>query len=204
MSTLLTKGNRKLGPDVWHFNLPAGPTGSCPGASDFCASACYAQAGMFRFQQQRYAEQLELVNSHPLEFIGRMTRELDQLPDGATVRIHTSGDFHTVDYVDAWRSIALGMPWLNFYAYTRSWRVPTLKLALEAFGQLPNVTLWASTDPTTGPAPAGWREATIVQTFADAPGMAHCPEQTGRRRSCSDCGLCWRAKPAAKLAFHLH
>jgi hypothetical protein len=209
----LTKGNAKLGPGVFHFDLPAGLTHSCPGASDFCSGAsvegfkshgCYAQKGRFLMPsvQAKYAANMAMLgNLGELEHA--LALEIER-PAVKVVRIHTSGDFPTVSYVAMWARLALTFPAVKFYAYTRSWTRPGLKRALESFDALPNVTLWASHDPTMAPAPADWRIARIVGDWAHAPGEAHCPEQTGKRASCTDCGLCWTARPKARLAFLVH
>lgn len=197
---LLTQGNAKLGRRVWTFSLPAGD--SCPGATAFCARVCYAKRGRVALQRSRYLQTFDLAIP-VLE--PRLRSELGALPPRAAVRIHASGDFHSAAYIDMWARLASEHPGRAFWAYTRSWAVAELLPALAELGALPNVALWASVDPTTETAPpAGWRVAGIVADWADAPGIAHCPEQTGRRTSCSDCGLCWRAKPGARLAFHLH
>lgn len=194
---LLTRGNTKLGSRVWHFNLPAGE--SCPGASEWCARHCYAKRGNYRFTRSKYAANMAM----PTGELGRqLDAELSALPARAVVRIHTSGDFHSAAYVAMWAALASQYPGMPFYAYTRSWRVPSLVPALDEFRALPNVTLWASTDDTTGPAPNGWPEAAI----GFRPGYASCPEQTGRRLDCSDCGLCWHRnlRVDARLAFKSH
>lgn len=204
--TYLTRGNRKLGASILHFDLPAGPAASCPGASEYCAAVCYARHGHFMFGnvQSKYAANLAAFRSGTLE--DGLRQELLKLPAGTVIRLHTSGDFLSVAYVRMWARLAAAFPALTFYAYTRSWRVPAILRALEDFRTLANVTLWASHDPTMPTAPAGWPVARIVPTFADAPAEAHCPEQTGRRASCADCGLCFSSKlqPTARLAFKLH
>lgn len=138
----------------------------------------------------------------PDEILRRLYGEIRALPAGAVIRIHTSGDFHSRQYVAMWYVLARYNPGVSFFAYTRSWRVPDLVTALDLLRGLPNVTLWASTDETTGQAPDGWPEATIGFRY----GYASCPEQTGRRPSCSACGLCWnpRLQPQARLAFRAH
>lgn len=196
---LLTRGNAKLGSRVWHFNLPAGA--SCPGASTWCAKHCYAKHGNYRFRNvtNRYTANMAI----PIDELGaQLDTELDALPARAVIRIHTSGDFHGVAYIDMWAALASSYPLTPFYAYTRSWRVAELVPALDRFRALDNVTLWASTDATTGDAPDGWPTAGI----GFRAGYASCPEQTGRRLDCSDCGLCWHRKlrTSARLAFKTH
>lgn len=204
---LLTQGNRKLGRSILHFDLPAGPQASCPGASEYCAAVCYARKGHYLFGsvQSKYAANLAAVAN-----LGQLQRDLERelvkLPAGTVIRLHTSGDFISAAYVDMWSRLAACHPAIRFYAYTRSWRVPTILAALDLLRRLPNVTLWASHDPTMPAPPTGWPVARIVPTWADAPGEAHCPEQTGKRASCADCGLCFNAnlRPNARLAFKLH
>src|SRR5207244_4362697 len=65
-------------------------------------------------------------------------------------------------YVRQWASVAAAAPDTTFYAYTRSWRVPGIREALEEFAALPNVRLWYSADRDTGlpeRVPAGVRVA---------------------------------------------
>jgi hypothetical protein len=206
MSTLLTLGNRKLGPTIWHFDLPAGP--SCPGKSKFCFAVCYAKKGHYVFPNVagKYAANLELWRQNPAKLERLLSAELDVLAAGTVIRLHTSGDFVSAGYVTLWSRLAATHPDLTFYGYTRSWRIASILPALDILRSLPNVTLWASTDPTMPAPPSDWPVTKIVPTFADAPGIAHCPEQTGQRKNCADCGLCWNVnlRTSAKLAFKLH
>jgi hypothetical protein len=119
-------------------------------------------------------------------------------------RFHTSGDIDSVEHVDIMRDAILSRPDVRFYLYTRSWMIPNLREAIEArLFPLENLHVWASTDRTMPAAPKGWRVATVVSDHADASGPV-CPEQTGKRTSCSDCGLCWNARPGARLTFLEH
>lgn len=204
--SLLVLGNGKLGP-IYHFDLPAGKDYSCPGESTYCRALCYAKHGTFRFPsvQRKYQSNWELAQELDV-LVASLILELRQLSLGSVVRIHTSGDFFNADYIEVWATLAEGFPEVRFYAYTRSWRVPELLPALESLGRLPNVQIWGSTDPTTGPVPAGWREATMVKDWSQASGMIHCPEQTGRKRDCRSCGICFAAKLRTDvcLAFKEH
>lgn len=202
----LTRGNAKLGRDILHFDLPAGPAASCPGASTFCASICYARHGHYLFGsvQAKYAANFEAWKAGTLEPV--LASELAKLPAGTVIRLHTSGDFVSAAYVAMWHRLASTHPALTFYAYTRSWRVPAILRALDTLRTLANVKIWASTDPTMPAPPHGWPIARIVRDWTEAPAEAHCPEQTGKRASCSDCGLCFSPKlrATARLAFKLH
>lgn len=137
----------------------------------------------------------------------------------AVMRIHVSGDFYSAAYVRKWIKIAKASPDVQFFAYTRSWRVAGMLPALIEFGQLPNVQLWWSEDQDTGPSPAvaGIRVAYMAVSdddaanatkrhdllFRDGPktamkranGVQVCPvEQSVPRQvklTCSSCKICW-------------
>jgi hypothetical protein len=205
---LVSKGNAKLGPNVFHTNLPAGD--SCPGKSEWCngngddAAACYAQRGFYLLQTRKYRAQLDILRDDPLAFSAMLQMELAKLKSGSVFRFHTSGDIDSVEHVGIIRDAVLSRSDVTFYLYTRSWMLDDLREAIEReLFPLDNLFVWASTDYTMPAAPDGWREATVVQNHDDARGPI-CPEQTGKRKSCSDCGLCWNAKPDARLTFLEH
>jgi len=65
-------------------------------------------------------------------------------------RLHVSGDFYSVDYINSWREIAQSCPDTSFYTYTRSWRKPILLPALLDLASEPNFYMWFSCDRDTG------------------------------------------------------
>ena len=215
--TLLVRGNTKLGPDVWHVDLPAGPPergGSCPVTSDVCRSLCYAQKGMYLFQLDLYAQRLALWRDDPVAFEEKLAAEVGRLPAGAYFRWHTSGDIVDAAYARMVARIAKARPDIHHWAYTRTWDSPDpeLREAVESLRHLPNLRLWFSTDATMrSPAEAGWEsvlEARIFDNELDArfAGYAVCPEQVGRQPDCQTCGLCPGIKSGRgfRLAFLLH
>lgn len=206
--TLLNRGNTKLGKDVWHTNLPAGV--SCPGASNWCELHCYAKKGFYRMPTTtvKYADNLALLREDPGAYEAQLGFELAKLKPGSVVRVHTSGDLESVEHIGIWARVAAGNEHITFYLYTRSHAVPKLRAAIERdLFPVANMHVWASTDESMSRAPSGWREARVFDTAEEARegtfGVV-CPEQTGKRASCTDCGLCWNAKPNAKLAFVSH
>lgn len=206
--TLVTKGNSKLGKGVYITSLTAGD--SCGGASDWCREYCYAKRGFFTMPTHlsKYAEQLSLLREDPGAYEAQLRLEVAKLPAGSVFRFHVSGDIDSVEHVGIIRRVVESRPEVEFYLYTRSYRVTAIRRAVEKqLFQLPNLHVWGSTDPTMPPAPKGWREARVFDTQEQARdgGFAViCPEQTGRKASCTDCGLCWHAKPTAQLAFITH
>ena len=201
----LTRGNAKIGPSTMKFSLPAGAPeqgGTCPGATSFCAKVCYAKKGRFMIPANLDRRARNLAR---LESPGGLERFAEEVPDelrthaASICRIHDSGDFHSVAYVEAWRAVVEQASDVKFWAYTRSYRVQRLRLALEKLRALPNMQLFASRDPTdsTKP-PKGWRVATIIEratretqgSTRAAPGGIVCPYQTGAQPSCAACRYC--------------
>lgn len=182
-------GNAKLGATCGSFNLEAGST--CPGASTWCMNACYAQKGFFTYPQNQTKYANNLIATQEGNFVTRVVEEIRH--SGATdFRIHSSGDFYDVGYVERWTAIAKLLPWVHFWAYTRSWRLGGEMLqALAQFRALPNVSLYASVDDTMhDDPPEGWptaRTGDILQLD----GGTLCPNQTsGGKVTCVSCRLC--------------
>lgn len=156
---LLTRGNGKLGEGIHAWSLPAIET--CPGRSDLCARVCYARSGRFRTRTMRSRLAENLAAAQAGDFVTRITTEVHRR-GVHTLRIHVSGDFFDPEYALAWAAIARRCPRTTLYAYSRSWREPSLVPALEKLARLDNVRLWFSCDAETGlPAdiPSGVRVA---------------------------------------------
>lgn len=166
------RGNLKLGPRVFTYSRPAGnPTrrhisamgldtlattlGTCPGSTDECEAICYAkriQGPVFDLYTQN------------------MRDDVPELPvECELLRLHVSGDFDTVAYIENWITQLQRRPDVVTWAYTRSWRVPELVSALECLRALPNMQLFASMDPSCEDSPpTGWRRAWIDRTWDSA------------------------------------
>lgn len=212
---LLVRENGKLGRDIYAWSTSA-IDGCGDAATDTCKQFCYAAKIQNRWKnvERSWAEKLAL-SLRPNLFKALMNAELAGLPDGAVVRCHVAGEWSTKEYARAWLEVMRQWPQITFYAYTRAWRLPDVRPVLERMRRLPNVTLWASTDEETGPAPRSWNKASYYKTIEDVP--AHtiiCPEQTasltkeGRKKevTCSSCRLCYvvRRDRPVRLAFIDH
>jgi hypothetical protein len=155
-SITMSPGNAKLG-KMPNFSIPAGDT--CPGKSDFC-KGCYAQKGFFQMPRLKssYAQNLEVTQGDT--FVDAMIGHIQKATQKTkTFRIHVSGDFYSATYVRKWIAIVQALPGVQFYGYTRSWRVETISPALEQLRTLPHMQLFASMDATIEePAPpvGGW------------------------------------------------
>jgi hypothetical protein len=200
------RGNLKIGPNVFTYSkLPGRPEdgGTCPGARE-CLEYCYS---------------LRIRATTPL--VWQVYKEntlngpsLPSLPgEAALVRLHVTGDFDTVAYIEAWIALVKKHPDVYFWAYTRSWRVPSLLPALERLRALPNIQLFASIDRTGQDLPpATWRRAYVLPpgpmseaSYVLARGrLAYvCPEEQGRKPNCESCLYCVRGRKG-DVAFVQH
>jgi hypothetical protein len=212
---LLTRGNDKIGSKIYAFNLPAGST--CPGQSAACTN-CYAQRGRWLFSSVRDALAWNLRAAGRQYFVEELVEELRRRRV-RVLRLHASGDFYDAAYTQKWIDILARSPNVVAYAYTRSWRVPSIMPALVELAGLENFRLWFSADADTGmpiEAPPGVRVAWLQEDEDDAIpagvdlifrvhrlrkmprkriGLSLiCPTEQGREHSltCSSCAHCWR------------
>ena len=104
---------------------------SCPGASA-CRGVCYAKQGTYLFKNVREARMFNLEASFLPTFGLNLVADLLKVSRKYnTVRIHDSGDFHSQEYLDAWKVAAYAFPNVTFYAYTKS-------MHLDLFSNLPS------------------------------------------------------------------
>jgi hypothetical protein len=181
--------NTKMG-GIWSFSIPPDrliigrrQAITCPGSTCWCRVWCYAKhAGKQPLPnvQLSYARNLVYVLRHtgdPGDLADKLVKAINKalekgekpLRDKVTkryvFRLHTAGDFFAEWYIEAWAEVAKKLKDWQFYAYTRSWRVPSLKKRIEQdLMSLDNFTVLASTDFHTGPPPEGWYEACVVDS----------------------------------------
>jgi hypothetical protein len=146
MTLHFSHGNAKLNKGTLIFNLPAGKT--CPGAM-FCKSfavvgdngrrkiqdgphtefRCFAASGEVQFDQVFYnrADNFEQVlNALKSGTVTELVKLLDhgvqqnRGKNTSRVRIHESGDFFSLGYLQAWVEVAIMNPDLMFYCYSKS------------------------------------------------------------------------------------
>ena len=190
-------GNSKTGSSgskaatILLWNLPAVAT--CPGASEWCLSHCYNgddRPTVYRtplWQGNWY----DYLNRRP-ELHSLILEQIRAAAPPVAVRIHSSGDFFSSDYIKFWFDICSPLSSTMFWAYTRSWTIPELKPHLEKLRELNNVQLFASHDATMPVPPDGWRVSKVC-TQDEAAGLALlCPEQSGSAQNCASCGYCFR------------
>ena len=107
---------------VLNFSLPAYKTETgktvCPFAKD-CIKYCYAQKGNYRFPSVIKGLNKRYELSKTDDFIPMMNATI-LLERPTHVRIHDSGDFYSIKYLNKWIQIAKDNKNVIFYAYTKS------------------------------------------------------------------------------------
>lgn len=218
---MLTPGNKKLGGHlIWGFGLPSGAAGVCVGMTPTCRAHCYAvRTERYRPKAaRRYHHNLALSRG---EGFARRVWALLVAHAVRVVRVHTGGEFYSAAYARKWLAVARRAHRVRFFTYTRAWRVPGIKPAIDELAALPNVRVWYSADRDTGlppeiPAEVGvaWLMAAeddhppagadLVfrvrrlrrHPLAEVGGVRVCPAEDGHPRprapTCDRCGVCWR------------
>jgi len=132
--------------------------------------------------------QSNLEASKQVDFVERIVCEILKT-NARAFRLHVVGDFYSVKYVERWLEIADRLPDVKFFGSTRSWRVLSLRDAVERFRDLPNVYLRASIDFTHLDRPACSWGVWSIEGEGDP-----CPHDYGLGEKCITCGKCWQTK----------
>lgn len=150
MTLTFSKGNAKLGTQTLIFNLPAGRT--CPGAM-FCKSfavvdangkrsiqdtehtqfRCFAASSEVQYDGAFYnrANNLQTVVDYLQAGVDHAAEQINvalqhfKTRNTKLVRIHESGDFFSLEYLQAWVKVAQMNPNLKFYCYSKSLHIFT-------------------------------------------------------------------------------
>lgn len=209
---LLSQGTDKMGSTLFGWSIP--PISTCPGKTSVCRAVCYATHGRFVTGKVKALMRWRLKQSRQADFVARMADEIFRR--GVLVcRIHVAGDFYSPDYAAKWLDVCARSAGTRFFAYTRSWRSPTVEPYLRALAALKNVRLWYSADSEAAPAevPPGVRVAFLQAKPEEAPAgdlvfqvrglrrlelplaVPVCPQEKpeGKERgvNCANCSICW-------------
>ena len=108
---------------IFNFSIPAYKTKAgkitCPFAKD-CIKYCYAQKGNYtRFPKIGELMEQKYNISKQDNFVELMNTEIKR-KKATHVRIHDSGDFYSIKYLNKWLQIAKDNKDIIFYAYTKS------------------------------------------------------------------------------------
>lgn len=191
--------------NLYTFNLPSGRT--CPGKSDWCKKHCYAAKGNFLYANVRDGQAWRWGQTQDLDaFVEAMVKEIRER-NILHVRIHSAGDFYSVDYFRAWLEIARRLPAVKFLAYTRTWRIPEFAAVLPEAESVPNLTLWYSSDCSTGEPPNAPRVAFVLprdgNLYCASMVAPNCLKQQDHEQDCLSCGRCFdRNRKAVTFLQH--
>lgn len=118
LSAPLTNGNTKLGKDVLSFDLLAVRT--CPNCAD-CRKKCYALKNE-NLRPQVFNKHLfnTLMALDDLQALRDLIINQVHYSNKDIIRIHSSGDFFSQEYLDMWVFISKWFPNKRFYAYTKT------------------------------------------------------------------------------------
>jgi hypothetical protein len=118
---------------------------------------------------------------------------------GVLIRLHALGDFFSREYVDFWRDMLHAHPELAIFGYT----------AHPFTSHIGTFVHWMNEEFTDRCmirfSNGGLEKMSTVSigSAASCPKNAFiCPEQTGKRLGCDDCGACWGS--TTNVAFLEH
>ena len=202
------------------FGLPAGKLFSCPDATSICEKVCYAgrlekaykpvlATLMHNWGLLKDADidtMVELLDDMLVDFINDCERR--NAPK--LFRIHWDGDFFNDTYTNAWKTVILNHPEIQFWVYTR------VASAARMLKGIDNLSLYFSADSENVKTAVdlklndGIRMAYLAKTFAigkeDIKEMigrpaAKCPENNKQiplistnGSACVSCSLCVYSK----------
>jgi hypothetical protein len=114
---VLQAGNKKLSRDILIFNLPPGK--SCLNCKE-CYKTCYARKAYRQYPNVKISwnYNLELAKNEPEKLFNSIVNQLKSTKKNI-IRIHSSGDFFSQDYIDLWEKIIKSFPDKRFYVYTK-------------------------------------------------------------------------------------
>lgn len=222
----LAKGNSKLGKGVFAFNLLPGDrplstkdkgqltniSGTCGGCCDGCESNCYAVRDTRRYHNTCIPSLAKntLIMRHDMEGTFAQLRENLKKNKAKVLRYHSSGEIETYNYLLHMVKLAIEMPEVRFYFYTK--RFDFMERYLKECGELPenlvcNISEWKG---NTDAYDLEGLNRFIYDDGTDPSlkNVPHCPavNKQGRKTgvTCEQCGLCYRGNDGHIIAVYEH
>jgi hypothetical protein len=200
MTITLSKSNTKIG-NIASFSVPSLST--CPGKTSWCAKKCYAKRLEYLYPNVKNSYANNLLASRLSNFARMMTLEIQKLPEKIKIfRWHVGGDWASIKYMYKAIQVMKRNPTIQFYSYTKNWRVPCWLPHLEILHKVPNMELLASVDDDTIEAnewpPEHWRLSYVgklsVEEFNKISNRKSvvCPAQQYKNITCEQCKLCFK------------
>ena len=116
---------------------------------------------------------------------------------GIMVRLHVLGDFYSTEYVLFWERMLLENPKLAIFGFTAR---------EDKIGRAVNLLNIRFSDRCVIRTSSNKESSGISNIYAANESFEGnsftCPEQTGKVKSCADCGLCWTAPKTVRFLSH--
>lgn len=220
-SSLLSYPSKMPGPS---WGLPARV--SCPNSHGEVCEYCYAAKGNYRFRKVQHAQSVRFQWTRESMKNPLGQYRWSQILAGAIhesgckyFRIHDSGDFFSIAYIESWIQVCKSLPRVRFWAPTREWQTPSPKgpfplwkpepnpriPALIQLASLPNVTVRPSALGIGDKPPRipGLAAGSMVHAgIHPGPGVKIC-HASSRGGHCGLCRHCWN-KPDIPVSYPLH
>lgn len=196
------RGNSKLG-GIPAWNILPGCTCSATACGHCLREGCYALKNVLchGYSMEKNAclkawtENTVLIKRHVPLFAAAMDAWLTKhRPE--SFRIHSSGDFDSIEYAAAWFIIIKNHPETRFLAFTKQWDV----VRSVPFYTLPNIEIVLS----------GWTGISIPEDLRAHYRVAWCNDGTESRipadaihcpGSCEHCRACWNLSAMGKDSY---
>lgn len=192
---LLVSGhnNPKLGKEVlkgeragWPiFHLTLEERATCPRSCPVWAG-CYGNA---MHRARRHRNDADLIRTLRAE----VAAKAKLYPGGFLVRLHTLGDFYSVEYVLAWAEMLATTPALHVFGYTarrEDDEDPETRKIARAIRLLTDA-MWKRFAIRTSHAESGPQRSVVLMADPGQPDVIMCPAQSKATEACATCGLCW-------------
>ena len=122
-NTKLKKSSKLNNASIYAFDLPAYKTMTgkitCPFAK-VCIKYCYAQKGAYTWSPAQNKHNQNYLNTKKDNFIDVIQDEINRKRKITHVRVHSSGDYYSPEYLNKWMTIARSNPDTIYYSYTKS------------------------------------------------------------------------------------
>ena len=197
--------------DCYSWSIPAGAPslgGSCPAElvdePNAICNGCYAKHGRYRFPLVKKAQATRLAFAKSSLFLDHGMRLFETLHSAIYnlhspyFRVHDSGDFFSLPYLQVWHDIAEALPRTKFWFPTRTHAFPHWSQPLAALAALPNCTVRPSSTHVGNRPPIHPFLHAGTTVSPPQKGTKTCPK-TINHTSCATegCRSCWTAKATA-------
>lgn len=155
INPLLVDGNAKLGKGVWTFSTLPGNmlynvvinnmSYTVKGTCVCNCKGCYAMTGFYNMPGVKAANAMKTILARDyIEFVKNAIIAQIKAENIKLCRLHASGDFFSVEYIDMWREIVRECPDTLFWTYTKN------ADAVNAFDGFDNANIVKSIIPGKG------------------------------------------------------